>query len=96
MDRSPPSSPFWTAVRALFRPFLGVRGQNIVEYALLLVMVSLASIATIPQLACAVESAFEKVAEILGVDNDGGPGNGKKPIPPGLAKKCKQGPPGQN
>ena len=76
---------------------LGVRGQNIAEYALLLLMVSLASVAAIPELACAVESAFEKVSEILGEANDGGPpGKGRKPIPPGPVKKCKQGLPGRN
>ena len=96
MDPSPPSSRFWTALRSLFRPLLGVRGQNIAEYALLLVMVSLASVAAIPELACAVESAFERVSEILGEDNDGGPGKGKKPTPPGLVKNCKQGPPRRN
>ena len=92
MDPSPPSSRFWTAVRSLFRPLLGVRGQNIVEYALLLLMVSLASVAAIPELACAVGSAFDRAAQIFEVGSNGREGRGRPDTPPGLERQCRDNP----
>jgi Flp pilus assembly pilin Flp len=67
----------------LARLLLDIRGQGLVEYALLLVLVAFATIATQQVFACQVNCAFElvgnQVEHFLGI--------GKK-IPPGQAKKC--------
>jgi len=54
--------------------------QDLAEYALLLVMVSLASVAVMPRLACEVACVLEKTANVL----DDAP----KKVPPGQQKKC--------
>jgi Flp pilus assembly pilin Flp len=64
--------------------------QSLVEYGLLLMMVSLASVAAVPrlacELACVLESASDQLDDVLGAKNT--PGKGRKPIPPGQQKKC--------
>ena len=41
------------------------RAQDVVEYALLLMMLSLASVAVIPELACAIHCAFVEAADSI-------------------------------
>ena len=60
------------------------RGQGVVEYILLLALISFGCVAALPGLACRVTCALENVGtelERLILDAD-------KKIPPGQAKKC--------
>ena len=59
--------------------------QDVVEYALLLMMLSLASVAVIPELACAIQCAFAEAADSI---DEAGEGKPPKKIPPGQKKKC--------
>lgn len=59
------------------------RGQGLVEYALILALVVLVSIAALQVFACHVNCAYENVANKVEQIFT----NGKK-IPPGQAKKC--------
>jgi len=59
------------------------RGQGLVEYALTVVLVALASIAVLRVFACQVNCAFENVANKAEQFLT----NGKK-VPPGQAKQC--------
>ena len=66
--------------RILSRLLREMYGQDLAEYALLLLMVSLAAVAAIPKLACAVGCIYEEAA--LSIEK------GRDDIPPGQEKKC--------
>jgi Flp pilus assembly pilin Flp len=66
--------------KGLSRLLREMHGQDVAEYALLLLMVSLASVAAIPKLACAVGCVYEEAAITIEKGRDG--------IPPGQEKKC--------
>ena len=85
-ERQSPANrqPVGTVARLLAWLIRETRGQDVVEYALLLVMLALAAVGSIPELACAIQCAFEDTADSL--QND--PGKGRKPNPPGQEKKC--------
>ena len=61
------------------------RAQDVVEYALLLMMLSLASVAVIPELACVIQCAFAEAADSI---DDAAERKPPKKIPPGQKKKC--------
>lgn len=67
----------------LFRLFKDSRGQGLVEYALILVLVSFGAVATQQVLACEVGCAMELTGKRL----ENFMSIGKK-IPPGQLKKC--------
>ncbi len=66
--------------RILPRLLREMHGQDLAEHALLLLMVSLAAVAAIPKLACAIGCIYEEVAISLDKARD--------VIPPGQEKKC--------
>lgn len=55
-------------------------GQNLAEYALLLAMLSLGSIAVVPKLACNIICVFEGASDMLD--------RARSKIPPGQYRKC--------
>ena len=82
-----PASPRRAGVvrKILSRLLRETRAQDVVEYALLLMMLSLASVAVIPELACAIHCAFVEAADSI---DDAAEGKPPKKIPPGQKKKC--------
>jgi Flp pilus assembly pilin Flp len=67
------------------RAFLGwlwreCRAQDATEYALLLVLLVLATVAVVPQFACRVLCVFEQIAVSIDKSRSG--------IPPGQLEKC--------
>lgn len=58
-------------------------GQGIVEYLLLLALISFGVVAALPTLACRMQCAFENVATQLEYLLTTG-----KKVPPGQARKC--------
>jgi len=74
--------------KLLSRLVKGTKGQALVEYGLLLTMVSLASVAAVPRLACEIACVPENAANELDDMASQDPGKGAKPIPPGQQKKC--------
>jgi Flp pilus assembly pilin Flp len=58
----------------------GIRGQDLTEYALLLVVLVLAVVAVVPRFACNLYCIFEQTAVSLDKARAG--------IPPGQQQKC--------
>jgi Flp pilus assembly pilin Flp len=77
------SSPHKAQTRHISRLFRDIRGQGIVEYALMVALVVLASVAAEQVFACKVGCALENMAnQIEAIFSKG------KKIPPGQQKKC--------
>ncbi len=77
--------------KILARLLRETHAQDVVEYALLLTMLSLSSVAVIPELACAIQCAFTEATDSIDDAAEGKPPKDKKKIPPGQKKKCCQG-----
>ena len=71
----------WRVVgRFLSSLWRDIRGQDLTEYALLLVLLSLGAVSTMPKLACEVACVFELTADAIE--------KARQRIPPGQQMKC--------